>query len=50
MKTATVSRLKASLSEYLAGVREGESLIVTDRGRPAAKIIPCAAGREIVRT
>ena len=44
MKTATVSRLKASLSEYLAGVRSGESLIVTDRGRPVAKIIPLTRG------
>jgi len=44
MKTATVSRLKASLSEYLAGVRSGESLIVTDRGRPVVKIIPLTRG------
>ena len=44
MKTATVSRLKASLSEYLAGVRSGEALIVTDRGRPVAKIIPLTRG------
>ena len=44
MKTATVSRLKASLSEYLAGVRSGESLIVTDRGMPVAKIIPLTRG------
>ena len=44
MKTATVSRLKASLSEYLAGVRSGEALIVTDRGRPVAKIIPLTSG------
>lgn len=40
MKTATVSRLKASLSEYLASVRAGEELIVTDRGKPVAKIVP----------
>jgi prevent-host-death family protein len=40
MKTATISRLKASLSEYLAAVRAGEELLVTDRGRPVAKIVP----------
>jgi prevent-host-death family protein len=40
MKTATISRLKASLSEYLDRVRSGEELIVTDRGRPVAKIVP----------
>ena len=40
MKTATISRLKASLSQYLDRVRSGEELIVTDRGKPVAKIVP----------
>ena len=40
MKTATISRLKASLSEFLDKVRSGEELIVTDRGKPVAKIVP----------
>lgn len=40
MKSATISRLKASLSEYLMKVRAGDELIVTDRGMPIAKIIP----------
>jgi prevent-host-death family protein len=40
MKMATVSRLKASLSKYLDKVRSGEELIVTDRGKPVAKIVP----------
>lgn len=40
MKTATISRLKASLSEYLDRVRAGEELIVTDRGIPIAKVVP----------
>ena len=44
MKTATISRLKASLSEYLAAVRAGEELIVTDRGKPVAKIVPLQRG------
>ena len=44
MKTATVSRLKASLSEYLASVRAGEELLVTDRGKPVAKIVPLRRG------
>jgi len=44
LKTATISRLKASLSEYLARVRGGEELIVTDRGRPVAKIVPLERG------
>ncbi len=40
MKPATVSKLKATLSEYLARVKAGEEVIVTERGRPVAKIVP----------
>jgi hypothetical protein len=31
-KTAAVARLKAALSEYLARVKAGEEVIVTERG------------------
>lgn len=40
MRVAAVSELKASLSEYLAGLKEGEEVLVTDRGNPIAKLIP----------
>lgn len=40
MKIAAVSKLKASISEYLLKVKAGEELIVTDRGKPIAKISP----------
>ena len=40
MKRVPISELKARLSEYLAGVRAGEEIIVTDRGRPVARIAP----------
>ena len=40
MKTAALSKLKASLSEYLARVKAGEEVIVTERGKPIAKIVP----------
>ncbi|HBG05516.1 MAG: hypothetical protein A2075_04510 [Geobacteraceae bacterium GWC2_58_44] len=40
MEKASVSELKASASEYLARVKAGEEVLVTDRGRPIAKIIP----------
>jgi prevent-host-death family protein len=46
MKTAAVSALKASLSEYLAGVKAGEEVIVTDRGQPIAKLVPLQPGPE----
>jgi prevent-host-death family protein len=42
MKTTTVSKLKASLSEYLRSVKAGEEVLVTERGRPIAKLTPAA--------
>jgi len=42
MKTTTVSKLKASLSEYLRSVKAGEEVLVTERGRPVAKLSPVA--------
>ena len=44
MKTAKVSELKASIREYLSKVKAGEEVIVTDRGKPVAKIIPLKRG------
>lgn len=44
MKTAKVSELKASISEYLSKVKAGEEVIVTDRGKPIAKISPLKRG------
>ncbi|GAB4232072.1 MAG: hypothetical protein OHK0028_07290 [Deltaproteobacteria bacterium] len=40
MRSAAISRLKASLSEYIAIVKEGEEVLVTDRGKPVARIVP----------
>ena len=40
MKVAAVAELKASLSQYLARVKVGEEVVVTDRGKPIAKIVP----------
>lgn len=45
MKTATVAKLKASLSEYLRQVKAGEEVLVTERGRPIARLTP-ATGPE----
>jgi prevent-host-death family protein len=44
MKSATVSKLKATLSEYLTKVKAGEEVIVTERGKPIAKIVPLSEG------
>ena len=40
METTPVSQLKATLSEQLARVKAGEEVVVTERGRPIAKIVP----------
>jgi prevent-host-death family protein len=40
VKTTTVSKLKASLSKYLRSVKAGEEVLVTERGRPIAKLTP----------
>ena len=42
MKTAAISVLKASLSEFLDRVRAGEEILITDRGKPIAKLVPLA--------
>ena len=46
METAAVSKLKANLSEYLLKVKLGEEIVVTDRGRPIARIIPVRRGEK----
>jgi prevent-host-death family protein len=43
MRTANVSELKSRLSSYLAYVQQGEEIIVRDRNRPIARIIPLVA-------
>jgi prevent-host-death family protein len=47
MRTSTVGvrELKTRLGGYLQRVKNGERLIVTDRGQPAAAIVPIAGGR-----
>jgi prevent-host-death family protein len=37
---ASVADLKARLSEYLRAVQSGTEVIVTDRGRPVARLVP----------
>lgn len=40
-----VRELRNNLSRYLDKVREGEQLVVTDRGRPIARIVPAEEDR-----
>jgi len=46
METAAVSKLKANLSEYLLKVKSGEEIVVTDRGKPVARIVPIRRNEE----
>ncbi len=55
MRTTGIADLKASLSETLARVKAGEEVLVTEHGRPIARIVPLssaapeAATDELVR-
>ena len=40
MRKTGVARLKASLSAYLATVKAGGEVLVTERGSPIARIVP----------
>jgi len=40
METAAVSQLKAGLSRYLERVKAGEEIIVTERGKAIARVVP----------
>jgi len=44
MKTAAVAKLKAQLSQYLARVKAGETILVTERNVPVARIVPVERG------
>jgi prevent-host-death family protein len=38
-----VRELKAHLSAHLARVKSGQTIVVTERGRPVAKLVPVQA-------
>lgn len=40
MQRAKVAQLKAHLSQYLARVRRGDTVIVCDRKTPIARLVP----------
>ena len=46
MRRVAISELKAKLSEYLKAVRAGEEVIVTDRGKPVARLAPISGPAE----
>jgi prevent-host-death family protein len=44
-----IRELRGSLSEYLARVRNGDEVVVTDRGQAFARIVPITGGRAFDR-
>lgn len=47
MEFAGVAELKARLSEYLSKVKAGEEVLVTERGRPVARLVPIGAAGDL---
>lgn len=40
MKATGIAELKAHLSRYLDQVKSGQEVVITERGRPVAKLVP----------
>lgn len=40
MRSAAISKLKATMSEYISFVKAGEEVLVTERGKAVARIVP----------
>ena len=41
MRTVNIADLKARLSAHIQRVRDGEEVLVCERNRPVARIVPC---------
>jgi prevent-host-death family protein len=41
MRVVNIANLKARLSAHIKYVREGEEVLVCDRNKPVARIVPC---------
>ena len=46
MKKASITEAKNRLSALIAGVKEGSSVLIVDRGRPVARLEPVIGGGE----
>lgn len=47
MRTVGIKALKNDLSQYIRAVTAGETVLVTDRNRVVAELVPPAAGRTV---
>jgi prevent-host-death family protein len=48
MVSATISKLKATLSAYVERVKAGEEVLVTERGRPVARLVPVSRSDQAI--
>jgi prevent-host-death family protein len=46
MKKATITEAKNQLSALIDRVRHGETIVITDRGRPVARLMSALTGAE----
>lgn len=46
MKKATITEAKNQLSALIDRVRHGETIVITDRGRPVARLVSALTGSE----
>jgi prevent-host-death family protein len=44
-----VRELRGRLSDYLARVRDGQDVVITERGMAVARIVPISGGRALDR-
>jgi prevent-host-death family protein len=49
MKRVKIAELKDHLSEHLRSVERGGQLLVTDRDRPIARIVPVGGNKSLVQ-
>jgi prevent-host-death family protein len=49
MRRVKIAELKDHLSEHLRSVERGSQLVVTDRDRPIARIVPVGGSGTLVR-
>lgn len=49
MDTAGIKEIKNNLSRYLAKVKSGEEILITERGKPIARIIKENEGNDSIR-
>lgn len=47
--TANVAEIKAQFSRFLRQVADGETVTVTNRDRPVARLVPAAEGKDFLR-